>query len=493
MRDRLLDSAGSALIWQGLNIFGAKFIFFVRLLILARLLSPDDFGLLAIAVSTIGIFLSLTNVGMIPALVQGEDVEDKDYDTAWTVGVARAALITGIVFIGAPLIAEIFAEPRAVPIIQALAFRPLLDSLISIRTADLTRKLDFQPLAIIKLSEAIINLVVSVLLATAYGVWALVAGVLAGATVGLVLSYVFAPYRPRISVDRSSAQSLIRFGRWIFVNSLIAMAGANLLRISISRNLGTAELGLYFLATQFAFLPSEIASDLVGAVTFPLFSRLQLNIDRLTRAFKMTLTGMAALLYPMSVLLIALTPTFIEVALGPEWSGTEPVIRILALSTMIGLFGDAAIPLLKGVGLPQRETVINTAMYSALILFVWAFSTQLGVVGVALAWLPAVTLAQIITAIFIRRVLHRPFKALPAPMFAVLTSAVLAAGAALAVVQLVTGIIGLVASVLFGLGVYAAILLIAERRFSLGLTEDLNQIYPKSASRLGLNLSSTGN
>jgi hypothetical protein len=151
---------------------------FLRLLILARLLTPDDFGLVAIAVTSIGFFLSVTDVGMIPALVQGDEVDEKQYNAAWTVGVLRAAAIAVIVFFATGLIATVFAEPRAIPIIQVLALRPLLDALNSIKVADLTRRLQFRPLATYKLAEALVATLTSILLAASWGVWALVAGVL---------------------------------------------------------------------------------------------------------------------------------------------------------------------------------------------------------------------------------------------------------------------------------------------------------------------------
>jgi O-antigen/teichoic acid export membrane protein len=469
---------------------GVKLIFFVRLLILARLLVPEDFGLLAIAVSTIGIFLSLTDFGMIPALVQGERVEKKDYDTAWTVGLTRASAISLLVAVGAPLIAEIFAEPRATPIIQVLALRPILDSLVSIKIADLTRNLNFRPLSIIKLGEALANSIVSILLARTLGVWALVAGVLAGSSTNLILSYIFAPHRPRISFDRSSAQSLIRFGRWIFITSLIAMAGTNILRIIISRTLGTAELGLYFLAAQLAFMPAEIASEVVGSVTFPLFSRLQSNLVQLTRAFRASYVGMAALLFPVSALLIVLAPTFIQEVLGPEWEGTATILRIISLVTMIGLFGEAVVPVLKGVGRPDRVTWIVLVQYTILVLLAGELSARYGVNGAALAWLPAAIVSQVMGALYIRQILVKPFKALFAPLAAILTSVSVGAACAFLIDQYFSSsLFGFAIAIIGGLVVIGAILWVSERRFSLGFLEDLNLVYPKIATRLGLRFS----
>ena len=181
MSDRSLKLAGNALIWKSIQLVGVKIIFLFRLVVLARLLSPDDFGLMAIAVTAIGFMLSLTNFGMIPALIQGEDVSEQHYNAAWTVRVSRALLVSLAVFALAPAIAALFNEPRSADIIRVLAIRPVLDGLASIKIAKMNRDMRFRPLAILGVSQALVNTVIAVVLASTYGVWALVAGTLAGA------------------------------------------------------------------------------------------------------------------------------------------------------------------------------------------------------------------------------------------------------------------------------------------------------------------------
>src|SRR5690606_2190874 len=114
----------------------------------------DDFGLLAIAVTAVGFLLSVTDFGMIPALVQGKQIQADQYDAAWTVEVSRALAISLGTVVTAPLIAHLFAEPRATAIIQVLAIRPFLDALSSIRVAEMNRDLRFRPTTLMGLAEA---------------------------------------------------------------------------------------------------------------------------------------------------------------------------------------------------------------------------------------------------------------------------------------------------------------------------------------------------
>jgi O-antigen/teichoic acid export membrane protein len=132
MTVRLAKQAGTAVAWKTAKLGGSKTISFIRLIILARLLAPDDFGQLAIAMITIQTMLIVTDFGMLPALIQCNDPKDIHYNTAWTVGIFRGLVVTIVGVMAAPWIAELFREPRATMIIRILALRPLIDAKASI-------------------------------------------------------------------------------------------------------------------------------------------------------------------------------------------------------------------------------------------------------------------------------------------------------------------------------------------------------------------------
>jgi O-antigen/teichoic acid export membrane protein len=473
VKDGLAKLAGKALLWRAIELAGVKIIFLVRLLILARLLSPDDFGLLAIAMTAIGFFFSITDFGMIPALVQRAKINKHHYNAAWTVIVVRAAGIAAIVFLTAPLIANIFHEPRAIPILQVLAIRPLLEASASIRLADLIRDLNFRSLAFVKLSEGVLNTIIAIGLARYFGVWALVWGALAGTTAYLVMSYLLAPHRPCLLFDFKAIQPLIRFGRWIFFTGLIVVFGSLVLRVVISRQLGTPQLGLYFLAASLAFLPSEVAEKVTGYVAFPIYARLQSDIHQATRAFRALLTGMSAILFPMGVLIIVLAPSIVQNILGPRWVGTVPVIRILTLVSMIGVLGDAASPILKGLGQPYK------------IIFVWSLAVRYGLIGAVLAWLPAIFVSQVCSVVFMKQILWRPFAGLKTPMVAITVASIAGAMLAFVVDTIIPGISGFVMANLLAVITIVTVLWASDRRFALGLAENLGRIFPQMASFIG--------
>jgi O-antigen/teichoic acid export membrane protein len=442
-------------------------------------LVPDDFGLLAIAVTGVGFFTSVTDLGMIPALVQGREIDEKWYDTAWTIGVARALGITVIVALFAPLIGKIFAEPRSVDLIRVLALAPLLEALASIKVASLMRNLQFRPLAVLRTVEAVVGTIVSIVLAVSFGVWALVAGVLAGAAANTVLSYVLVPHRPRLSFDRHSSRMLIRFGQWIFVTGLIAMLGQYVLRVVISRQLGAAALGLYVLAAQLAYLPSEISSGVAGSVAFPLFARLQTDIQQARRAFRTMVVGMAVLLYPVCLMMIALARPFVVEVLGAKWSGTEPVIQILVLATVIGIFGDAVVETLNGLGRPEKRARMVLVQNLLLISLVWVLSRNFGIIGTALAWLPSIVASQIVGIVSLRQVLPQPLEGLGRPLLIIAIASLGGGMAAYEISQYLTGIGGLLVTGTAASLVTFLLLWISGRGYSMGFIQDVITIFPR--------------
>ena len=482
--DPKIEEAGTAMIWKALQLGGTKIIFMLRLLVLAWLLSPDDFGLLAIATTAVGFLLQVTDIGMIPALVQGKYIDEKHYDVAWTVGIARTLGVMLVVMIAAPFIAQIFSEPRATPIIQVLAFRPFLEAISSIKVARLTRDLQFRPLTILKLAEAVINFVVSVALAKWFGVWALVIGTLAGSMTYLILSYILAPHRPRISVEWSTIKPLIRFGRWIFATGLVVMIGSYVLQVVISRQLGTAELGLYFLAAQLAFLPAEAASEIVGTVAFPLFARFQLDRQKAAQTFRTVFIGLIFILFPICTLLIALAPTLVQTVLGVQWEGTVPVIRVLALVSMIGILGEVTGPIFNGFGHPNKVTVIEVVQSTSIVLLVWGLTTRFGLVGAALAWLPTAIISQLVSIAFLRRLLSQPFAGVGIPVSLITSISLISAFLAFVIDRLAPTLPGLILSIIVGVGSFGGLLWAANRRFSLDFVADLNRMFPQFTTLL---------
>jgi O-antigen/teichoic acid export membrane protein len=391
-----------------------------------------------------------------------------------------------VTILAAPIVAQLFAEPRATAIIRILAIRPLVDAGASIKVAQLTRNLGFRLLAYIELSKALATALTAIALAQWLGVWALVAGALAGSTAYLIGSYIAAPYQPRLVLDFGAARPLFQFGRWVFLTSLVVIAGHSILPLAIGRQLGAAQLGLYQLAASLAFLPTEVASQMVGKVAFPFYSRLQTDVHQVSLAFRSILTGLSALLVPACALLIALAPSLVENVLAPDWQGTAAIIRVLALTSIVGLLGDTVDPILLGMGRPERVLMMVAIQSSLLAVTVWLLANQYGVVGAAVARLIATGTAQIGGIVFVRQILWRPFAGLGKPIVAIATVSAVAAIIAAGVEHVVPGMFGPLLGGLVGVTVTGCLLWLLERRFTLGISDGLVRAFPRVAAALGL-------
>jgi PST family polysaccharide transporter/lipopolysaccharide exporter len=485
MNDRLAEKAGSAMVWKTIQYGGTQTVSLIRLLILARLLVPDDFGLMAMGLITMQTIVTVTDFGMVPALVQYGEPEERHYDAAWTVGFTRGLFIACAMILAAPWIAGLFAEPRATPIIRVLAFRPFLEATASIKMAELTRQLRFRSLAIIYLSSILVEAIVSIVLASRMGVWALVIGALAGAVVFTLMSYVLAPYRIRFCFERIFSRPLIRYGRWIFLTGVVAVSGSLVFQVVISRKLGSVSLGLYYLAVKLAYMPIGVASKMIGEVALSVYARLQTEIQKSTQTFQAILTGMVVILLPVYTLMISLAPSLVHDVLGPRWLGTAPVIRILAIAGLIGFFAETVIPLLKGIGQPYKVTVLEGVQSSLLILLIWWLAGKYGLIGAAFAWLPAKAVSQLFAARFARQALPRSFVGLGRPIMAIAFAAGAGAAIALAADNFLHGITGLILAIFLSVTLMGSLLWGLERRLKLGLTDDLVRAFPQVAAIVG--------
>lgn len=486
MSTPLAGRAGNALVWKSIQLGGSKGLFLVRTLILARLLSPDDFGLLAIATVAVGFVTTITELGMTPALIHQARVDEAHYDNAWTINLARTLGVSAALIIAADAISAVFAEPRAANLVRLLALKPLIDAGASIKVVELVRHLDYRRRAFVNLPSVAVETGAAVFLATQFGVWALVMGALAGASTGLVVSYIVAPHRPRLVFAGRTMRPLIRYGRWVFLTGLVAASTSSLTQMIISRQLGAAELGLYFMAAKLAFMPHDIAAQVVGDVSFSLYARIQHDRVRIAKAFRTIFVGLSAVLVPLYLILVGVAPRLVADVLGASWLGAEPIIQILAATGIVGLFGDITSPLFRGLGHPKWILGILIFQSSLILVLLWILTGRYGATGAALAWLIGVGGSQAMSFVLVRRILGNPLRQLALPLTIVVLASGVGAATAIGLIQIVAGLGGLLFAVAAASGATLVVLWFCDKRFDIGLRTDMISAFPQLASLVGL-------
>jgi len=474
----LAQKAGNALVWRGLSVSVEKIIFFLRILVLARLIAPADFGLVAIGMLSLAVMDSLTDFGIVPALVQRPAGDKRHLDTAWTMGLIRGVFINVTMFAAAPIIASAFDQPEATNIIRILALASLFRAAASIEIASLTRELKFRRLVVIRLAAAVSNTVMSILLAKTFGAWAIVWGALTGASVYLIVSYIVAPYRPQLRLHGLATAKLMKFGRWIFAISVIGAATDAALRWIITERLSVIELGLYFMAARLAHLPQQLITELISEVAFPLYAQVQGNVVKAAYAFRAVLISTLALLVPVSAIFLVLIPLFVEEVLGERWAGASIVMQLLVLVGVVGTISDTIVPLLKGMGRPRKVAILEVLQFLVLCPLAWVLIARYGLAGAGLALLIVELISQAFAIRYVKRLIDKPFSGIGGPCL-VLGAATLAGSAiSLLIIQKVSGIPALILAGLMGPLTMVLTILYTDRVFRVGLLSRITEPFP---------------
>jgi PST family polysaccharide transporter len=268
------------------------------------------------------------------------------------------------------------------------------------------------------------------------------------------------------------------------INSWIVVIGAGLLRVIITRKLGVAELGLFFLASRLALLPAVVASQVVGQVAFPLFARIRASNNETTAAFQGLFAATIIIFVPACALLLIFAPYLVEEVLGSRWQGTVPLIQLLATASLLGLFREALVPLLKGHGALGKLTSLELAQSIAVLPLAWILAHLYGLIGVGYAFLVAIALAQVLGVIFVEQMLEKPFHGTLRLLVSIGATTAAAGALAMAVMGAVGGLFGLGLALLLFAGFYLAAVLALDHWLHLGIVSRLRLVLSPLSARM---------
>ncbi len=307
-------------------------------LVLVRLLTPADFGLVAGASAAYAILDGLTETSMTLVLVQMKSPERTHYDTAWTLVVMRGLLVGLIVWSIAPFMAAWLGDPRVEDIVHVLAIVPVIQGLESVGMVRLQRELKFGRIFFYQLTLKSAGFLVVLPLALLWrDYWALVVGGAVARIVAIPLSHILAPHKPRLSLRH--AGGMIGFSKWLLVNNVLTMAENFVMPMSLGRTGNLRELGLYQVSYDLAALP---ASEIAAPIRRPLHAGYARVADDLAALRQQVLTGFGFLvmvMVPMSAGIAATAPYVVAVALGPQWTDAAPALALGAICALFDALG----------------------------------------------------------------------------------------------------------------------------------------------------------
>nr|WP_314868075.1 lipopolysaccharide biosynthesis protein [uncultured Prevotella sp.] len=334
-KESLKQKTTKGLFWSSVERFSNQGVSFIFSIILARILAPRDFGIVAM----IGIFFavaqSFVDSGFSNALVRKTDRREEDLSTCFyfNIGVGIVAYI--VLFLIAPFIADFYNQPILSPIIRITGLGVVLNSLCVVQQALFTIRIDFKSQAKVTLSATIISGIVGVVLAyLEYGVWALVWQGVVMSLVRMGLLWLMSKWRPKAGFSKDSFHYLFGYGSKILASGLLDTIYNNIYPIVIGKFYSPAQLGNYSRALSFAQLPSSNITGILQRVTFPVLSTIQDDIPRLQTNYRRLLKLSAFIVFPLMMGLAAVAFPLIRVVLTPKWEGCSLYLQIICFALM---------------------------------------------------------------------------------------------------------------------------------------------------------------
>jgi lipopolysaccharide exporter len=330
VRERLVK--GAFLVTAGRML--GNLIGLAGVVVLARWLTPADFGLVALATTILTIMSTLTNVSLSAALVQQRDVTREHLDTAFTLGSLRGVLLAVVACLAAAPIGYFAKEPRLVLLVVLLSPTLIIEGLANPRQAMMLRDLVYWPQMAMQLSQKGMGFIVSIAIALAFRTyWALPLGTLAGQFVSTALSYTILPYRPRFTFHHF--KDLWRFSLWLTLGQALTTISWRLDSLVIGTFLGRTPLGHYTVGDNIAGLPTREATMPLYATLFPALATLRDSPEQIARAYQRAQTFLTAVALPMGVGTTLVAEPLVHLMLGPGWEPAVLIVQVLATSLAI--------------------------------------------------------------------------------------------------------------------------------------------------------------
>jgi len=356
------------------------------LMVLGRLLTPTDFGLMGAAAVVIALSQIVSQVGVGPAIVQRRELEPVHVRVAFTISGALGFVLGAAVWLAAPALAAFYRIPAVEPVLRGVALLFPIDGLNTVGESLLVRQLRFRLFVAVELGSYVLGYAcVGVWLAwQGYGVWALVAANVAQVTVRTVGMYVATMHPIRPSLNLRASRDLLSYGfghSLAQVGALLSQQGDNLV---VGRWLGPAALGIYGRAYNLMVMPASVFGRIVNRVLFPVMAQVQDERERLAGAYERVLAIVALMSLPVSAFLWVVAPEFIPVLLGPGWLGVVLPFRLFTVSLLFRMSSKISDACTKAAGAVYSRALVQ-AGYAVLVLVGAFIGQHWGVGGVAIA------------------------------------------------------------------------------------------------------------
>ncbi len=375
-------AAGAA--WMVLFKFAERSLGFISTLILARLLVPADFGVVAMATSFVAMLELLSAFGFDVALIRRRDTSRPHYDTAWTFNVIVGAVVAVAMVAAGGAIATFYRAPDLRAVLYVLALGSLAQGFENVGVVAFRKEMDFRREFRFQLAKKLVMFAVIVPLGFALrSYWAMVAGIVASRIASVGLSYWVHPYRPRFSLAAWS--DLLHFSKWLLLNNVLGFMRERTSDIVIGRLRGPRDLGLYNVGYEIANLPTTELVMPINRAVYPGYARMSADLPVLRQGFVSVIGIIALFAVPAGAGIAATAQLIAPVLLGAKWAETVPLIEILAFFGVTMALQTNSYSVYLAIGRPQLQALMSMLFMLVLAPAMYFLTARSGAIGAAQA------------------------------------------------------------------------------------------------------------
>lgn len=409
MRNNLKHDTIKGLLWSSVERFSVQGVGFLVMLVIARILSPADYGLVGMLAIFIAIAQCLIDSGFSNALIRKQDRTDIDNNTVFYFNIIVSLGLYGVFFAIAPWVADFYNEPILKDLMRVLCITVVINSLAVVQRAVYTAELDFKTQARASFAAAVISGALGIILAVkGFGVWTIVWQQMANATISTILLWTFASWFPKLQYSWKSFRELFGYGSKLMVSALLDTTYNNVYPIVIGKIFSASTLGFYTRAQHFAQLPSSNITGIIQRVTFPVLSKLQDDDERLQRNYRKLLKMSAFIIFPLMCLLAAVSKPLVVILIGAKWGFCSVLLIPICFAMMWYPIHAINLNLLQVKGRSDLFLKLEV-IKKCLGITVLCLSIPFGIIVMCYAMIGSSILALVINTYYTGKLIHIGF------------------------------------------------------------------------------------
>lgn len=335
MEDSLKNKTVKGIVWSSVERFSVQGIQFLVMIVMARLLTPKDYGLVGMVAIFIAVAQSLVDSGFSQALIRKQNRTETDNSTVFYFNIVVGILLYLVLFVIAPWVADFYDSPELTALMRVICLSVVFNSFVVVQRALLTVNIDFKTQAKASLTAAVVSGVIGIGMAySGFSYWSIVAQQLVNLGLNTLLLWIFTRWRPRWIYSWGSFRELFTFGSKLMFSGLLDVVYRNMYLLVIGKVFTASSLGYYTRANQFAEFPSSNLTGIMQRVTYPVLCQIQDDDERLAQIYRRFLRLSAFLIFPLLVGLSAVAEPFVLLLLKEQWLFAATLLQIICFAMM---------------------------------------------------------------------------------------------------------------------------------------------------------------